>query len=72
LGAALLDMLGLGAVDAYMEFVNELRRHYPVTLESTYRRTNEPFEVYDPQEAPDLAKFKSWGYHRIVSPEVKR
>jgi hypothetical protein len=68
LGAALLKMLGLDELDAYIAFINWLLPLYPVILENTYRYREGPFMVYDPDTNPDLAKYKSWAYHRIMNP----
>jgi hypothetical protein len=67
LGAALLEMLGLDKTDPFLEFLNQLRPEYPVSLESTYRRGGDAdFTVFEPDDAPELARYKSWAYYRVM------
>jgi phosphoglycerol transferase MdoB-like AlkP superfamily enzyme len=66
LGAMLLEVIGLHHFDPFMVYLNELRLKYPVSLENTYRHMNGPFTVFDANEAPELALYKSWAYYRIM------
>ncbi|MDR1663330.1 MAG: LTA synthase family protein [Clostridiales bacterium] len=66
LGAAVLELIGLGEADPLMEYINDLREDYPVVLERTFTGRDGVMRVFDPAQAPELARYDSWAYHRIM------
>ena len=67
LGAAVLDLVDINGIDPFVDFLNKIRKQYPIVLETVYRAGFEgaPMMIFDPSEAPDLALYRCWEYFRV-------